>query len=57
MIYGVGDYDSYRTMLHSYKLTLKLANKKKIEGKAPDPFLTSIDPNWKCDSVIQKLNI
>jgi len=57
MIYGVGDYDSYRTMLHSYKLTIKLSNKKKIEGKASDPFLTSIDSNWKSDSIINKLNI
>jgi 23S rRNA-/tRNA-specific pseudouridylate synthase len=56
-IYGLDDYDSYRTMLHSYKIRLKLDNKKIIEAKASDTFTNEFDPDWKPVNTINELII
>ena len=56
-IYGLDDYDSYRTMLHSYKIKLKLDNRKIIEAKAPDTFINEFDPDWKPINTINQLLI
>jgi 23S rRNA-/tRNA-specific pseudouridylate synthase len=49
ILYGIDDFETYRTMLHSYKIQIKI-NTKNCEflyGIAPDPFLNNIDPDWK----------
>jgi tRNA pseudouridine32 synthase/23S rRNA pseudouridine746 synthase len=57
--YGVGDYDSYRTMLHSYKLVLKIDTKRRefLKAKADDPFVNSVDPDYRPTSVVNSLTI
>lgn len=57
--YGIDDFDSYRTMLHSYRLNLKINTKKRlfIKAKAPDPFIPEVDPDWKPKYVVNQLNI
>lgn len=57
--YGIGDYDSYRTMLHSYKLVLKIDTKRRqfLKAKAEDPFVNSVDADYVPLDVVNKLNI
>ena len=57
--YGVNDFDTYRTMLHSYKLVLKINTKERmfLKGKASDPFKTEIDPDWIPNKVVNELKI
>ena len=56
-IYGIEDYDTYRTMLHSYKIKIKLETSKIIEAKALDPFVNEIDVDWKPYSTVNELFI
>lgn len=57
--YGTDDFDSYRTMLHSYRLNIKINTKNRlfIKAKAQDPFIPEIDSNWKPCHIVNKLNI
>ena len=57
--YGIGDFDTYRTMLHSYRLQIKINTKERqfIKGKAPDPFMNSTDPDWIPNTTINKLTV
>lgn len=57
--YGVDDFDAYRTMLHSYKIEIRINTKERefVKGKAPDPFLNSVDPDWKPHTIINELKI
>jgi 23S rRNA-/tRNA-specific pseudouridylate synthase len=57
--YGVDDFDTYRTMLHSYKLEIRINTKERefIKGKAMDPFLNNVDPDWKPHTIINELKI
>jgi 23S rRNA-/tRNA-specific pseudouridylate synthase len=60
LIYGRNDdYDVYRTMLHSYRIQLKIntIERKFLKGKAPDPFLNEIDANWQPETFVNPLNI
>ncbi len=59
LTYGIDDFDSYRTMLHSYKLVLKINTKQRmfLKGKASDPFKNAIDPDWKPTKTINELKI
>ena len=59
LTYGVNDFDTYRTMLHSYKLVLKINTKERmfLKGKASDPFKTEIDPDWIPNKVVNELKI
>jgi tRNA pseudouridine32 synthase/23S rRNA pseudouridine746 synthase len=57
--YGCDDFDSYRTMLHAYKLQLRIDTKQRmfLKAIAPDPFLTSVDPDWQPETVVNKLTV
>ncbi|CAF1001823.1 unnamed protein product [Brachionus calyciflorus] len=57
--YGIDDFDSYRTMLHSYRLNIQINTKQRqfIKAKAPDPFLPEIDSDWKPCKLVNNLNI
>jgi len=57
--YGIGDFDSYRTMLHSYKLVINIDTKKRqfIKAKASDPFVSKIDIDYVNTSVVNSLKI
>ena len=57
--YGIGDYDTYRTMLHSYKIVLKIDTKRRqfLKAKAEDPFVNSVDPDYVPLNVVNKLNM
>ncbi|RNA33690.1 RNA pseudouridylate synthase domain-containing 1 [Brachionus plicatilis] len=57
--YGIDDFDSYRTMLHSYRLNLKINTKNRmfIKAMAPDPFVPEVDPDWRPNCFVNKLNI
>ena len=55
--YGVEDFDSYRTMLHAYKIEINIHKAQLLTGKAPDPFLNSIDSDWIPHTVVNELNI
>jgi 23S rRNA-/tRNA-specific pseudouridylate synthase len=56
-IYGIDDYDTYRTMLHSFKIKIKLETSKIIEAKAQDPFVNEIDIDWKPYNTVNELLI
>lgn len=57
MCYGIDDYDTYRTMLHAYKLKIRIDTKERmfIKAKADDPFVNEIDPDWKPLRVLNEL--
>lgn len=57
--YGLDDYDTYRTMLHAYKLSLKINTKKRmfLKAKAPDPFVNETDPDWIPNKTVNPLRI
>lgn len=57
--YGIDDFDSYRTMLHSYRLNIKIDTKQRmfIKAKAPDTFVPEVDPDWKPNQIINPLNV
>lgn len=59
LVYGLDDYDSYRTMLHAYKLVLKINTKQRmfIKAKAEDPFVNKIDSNWIPNEKVNELKI
>lgn len=48
LVYGVDDFDSYRTMLHSFKFEMTVEKNRpvKIHACAKDPFIKEIDPDW-----------
>jgi 23S rRNA-/tRNA-specific pseudouridylate synthase len=54
--YGRGDFDSYRTMLHAYKLQIRINTKQRmfLKAIAPDPFVSSVDPDWRPEAVVNK---
>jgi 23S rRNA-/tRNA-specific pseudouridylate synthase len=55
--YGLDDFDSYRAMLHAYKLSIRLDTRSRmfLKATAPDPFVTQIDPDWQPVAVVNKL--
>ena len=57
MCYGLDDFETYRTMLHAYKLKLRIDTKERmfIKAKADDPFLPQVDSDWKPDRVLNQL--
>jgi len=57
--YGIGDYESYRTMLHSYEIQIHIKSERGnfLKGTAPDPFLNSVDIDYKPHTIINKINI
>ena len=57
-VYGIGDYESYRTMLHSYTIQIKLnyKNTKFLNASAPDPFINSVDFDWKPHTILNPIN-
>jgi hypothetical protein len=61
-IYGIDDYDTYRTMLHSYAISFKTISydrkiTENVSAIAPDPFINEIDPSWSSKIVVNKINI
>ncbi len=55
--YGIDDFDTYRTMLHSYYFKINWRKwPENIEITAPDPFLSEIDVNWQPETIINKIN-
>ena len=57
--YGIGDFDTYRTMLHSYKLVLRINTKQRmfLKAKAPDPFINEVDPDYRLTEIVNPLKI
>lgn len=58
LCYGLDDYDTYRTMLHSYKLKIQINTRDRmfIKAVAPDPFVSSVDADWKSAHIVNDLN-
>lgn len=56
-IYGIDDYETYRTMLHAYKLKIRIDTRERmfIKAKADDPFINEVDPDWKPHRVLNEL--
>lgn len=57
MCYGLDDFDTYRTMLHAYKLKIRIDTKERmfIKATTKDPFLTEIDSDWRPSQVLTQL--
>lgn len=57
MCYGIDDFDTYRTMLHAYKLKIQIDTGERmfIKAKADDPFVNEVDPDWKTEKVLNQL--
>lgn len=57
LCYGVEDFETYRTMLHAYRLKIKIDTKERmfVKAKANDPFLNDIDADWKPDRILHRL--
>jgi 23S rRNA-/tRNA-specific pseudouridylate synthase len=58
LCYGVEDFETYRTMLHAYRLKIKIDTKERmfVKAKANDPFLNDIDADWKPDRILHRLD-
>lgn len=57
MCYGEDDFDTYRTMLHAYKLKIRIDTHERmfVKAHAPDPFLNELDPDWQPQRVLHQL--
>ena len=57
MVYGRDDFGAYRTMLHAYKLKIQVNTKQRmfVKAVAADPFVSEIDPDWKSETVVNKI--
>lgn len=59
LCYGIDDFETYRTMLHAYKLKIRIDTRQRmfLKATAPDPFVSHVDKDWKPDRIMNQLEL